>query len=165
MGLFNRGSEKDAEKLRKSGTRVPAELVKRKESKWESKGGGVNISVGGVGSSGDEYKGRKTKMVWEAHAPEGKKIEFEVEALWGPEKGQWLEAACDDERENAALILDLPSMNWLNDDQEEIRQKLRVSAKKAQALRDGEAAPSEKELDEIDGKPPEGTKSLKDMMG
>ena len=82
----------------------------------------------------------------------------------GLAEGQWLEAACDDERESAVLIMDLSSMDWLNGDQEDIRRQLKVSAEKARALRDGAAAPSESELSKIDGKPPEGS-SLKDALG
>jgi hypothetical protein len=156
MGLFKRGKTRHAAELRESGTRVPALLVKRKESAWESSGGGV--------TTGNEYKGNKTTMWFEAHTPEGKVIEFKESALWGPSEGQWLEAACDDERENAALILDLPSMDWVNGDQEEIRQQLQISARKAQALRDGAAVPSEAVPGEIDGKPPQRT-SLKDALG
>jgi hypothetical protein len=157
MGLFNRGKDKRDEGLRESGTRVPALLVKRKESAWESSGGGV--------TTGNEYKGNKTTMWFEAHTPEGKVIKFKEEALWGPSEGQWLEAACDDERENAVLIMDLSSMNWINDDQEEIRRQLQVSARKAQALRDGTAAPSDGELGAAGGPPAEAPKSLKDALG
>jgi hypothetical protein len=157
MGLFGRGKGKQDEELRESGTRVPAQLVKLKESKWESRGGGV--------STGNEYKGNKTTMWWEAHTPEGKVIEFKDEALWSPGEGQWLEAACDDARENAVLVMDLSSMNWVNGDQEDIKRQLQISARKAQALRDGAEAPSEAELSKVDGKPPEGTKSLKDALG
>jgi hypothetical protein len=164
MGLFDRGKGQSDEQLRESGTRVPAQLVKRKESKWERRGGGSSLSLGGVGSSGDEYKGRKTTMTWEAHLPDGKAIEFQEEALWGPQEGQWLEAACDDECENAVLILDLASMNWIDDDQEKIMRHLRVSARRAEALRDGTAAPSEGELADVDGKPTKGT-SLQDALG
>ena len=164
MGLFGKGGKKADDRLRESGARVPALLVKRKESKWESRGGGVSISIGGVGSSGNEYKGRKTTMTWEAHTPEGKVIEFEEEALWGPQEGQWLEAAVDDERENAALVLDLASMDWMGGDQEAITKEIRVSARKAQALRDGKGTPDAEELEQIDGKPAEGT-SLKDALG
>ena len=46
-------------------------------------------------------------MHWEAQTPEGGTIPFEIRAKWCPPEGIFLEAACDETRENAVLILDL----------------------------------------------------------
>jgi hypothetical protein len=153
MGLFDRGKSKREKELRGTGTRVPAQLVEIKGSKFDR-----------VGADGG-YHGTDMTMTWEAQTPDGKKIRFEDKARWAPEEGIWLEAACDEAGENAALILDLSSMNPIDDDQDEIRRQLRVSREIAEKLRDGKAAPSPEELGAIDGAPPEGTKSLKDLMG
>ena len=158
MGLFGRGKDKREDDLRATGTPVPAQLVRRKESIWERRGGT------GFGS-GDEYKGQKVTMSWEAHTPEGKVVEFQDEALWGPEEGTWLEAVVDDAREQAALVMNLSDYNFITGDQEEIRRLLRVSNAKAEALRGGGAAPTDTDLAAIDGQPGPEMKSLKDALG
>lgn len=155
MGLFGRGKDKREDHLRATGSRVPAQLVRKKASKWDRVGG----------RSGDSYVGQKVTMWWEAHTPEGKVVEFKDEALWGPDEGIWLEAVVDDERANAALVLDLSEYNVMTGDQNEIRRVLRVSRAKAEALRSGSAPPTDAELAAIDGQPGPQTPSLKDSLG
>ena len=86
MGLFGWGKDKREDDLRATGTPVPAQLVRKKASIWKRRGGT------GFDSS-DEYKGQKVTMWWEAHTPEGKVIEFQDQALWGPEEARTRSAA------------------------------------------------------------------------
>ncbi len=85
MGFLGFGGGGDDE-LRKNGTRVPAALSSI-DTPWGN----------------DDASHRTYTMHWVAHSPEGGTIEFDVRAKWCPPEGIYLEAACDEARENATL--------------------------------------------------------------
>ena len=123
MGLFG-GRSKDERRLAETGTRVPAELVDADRAFFSG------------GNSSQRNSPRSSKQRWVAHLPEGGTLEFGVRSRWCPTIGIVVEAAVNEDRTEAVLILDQDDYN-VYDDQERIKRDFRASELAAEQLRAG----------------------------
>ena len=154
MGIFG-GRSRGQRKLAETGTRVPAVLSD------------VKRGFGG-GNSSQRNAPRSSKQLWIAHLPEGGTLEFEVKSRWSPQLGIYLEAAVNDERTEAVLVLDQDDYNiW--DDKDRIKADFGASEEAARELSSAALPPSEARAsmdawraERDDRKPPP---SLKDLKG
>jgi hypothetical protein len=154
MGIFG-GRSKRQRQLAETGTRVPAVLSDAKRA-----------FLSGSNSS-QRNPARDTKQLWVAHLPEGGTLEFEVKTRWSPQVGTYLEAAVNDERTEAVLVLDQDDYNiW--DDKDRISADFGASEEAARQLLSAGLPPSEARAsmeawraERDDRKPPPSLKDLK----